>query len=132
MFSLLGFVVYFIGELTDADQKKGGSLEIAKKEQFTLDGFFKSNHSVAKVDFAEKRGVSGRFQLQPGKYLVVPSTFVAGEEASYILRILVSKSAESRDAYKSKHANHIPVTDFAGKAAGKFLLNLRCTVTFCD
>lgn len=115
----LGFVIYFIGDLTEADQKKGGSLETAKKDQFTLDGFFKSNHSVGKVDFAEKRGVSGRFQLQPGKYLIVPSTFTAGDEASYILRILVSKSPENRDAYKAKHANHIPVTDFAAKAAGK-------------
>ncbi len=116
---MTGFSIYFVGDLTEEDQKKGGSLEAAKKEQFTLENFFKASHSIAKIAFAESRAVSGRFQLQPARYLVIPSTFSPGDEASYLLRILVSRSAENREAYKSKHANHIPVVDFAAKAPGK-------------
>ena len=107
-----------MGELSAEEQKKGGSLVQAKKDQFTVENFFKTKHSIARVDFAERRGVSGRFQLQPARYLLVPSTFAPGEEASFLLRVLVSKSAENREAYKSKHANHTPVLDFAAKAPG--------------
>ncbi|XP_017461401.1 PREDICTED: calpain-A-like, partial [Rhagoletis zephyria] len=52
----IGFAIYLVGELSAEEQKKGGSLVQAKKDQFTVENFFKTKHSIARVDFAERRG----------------------------------------------------------------------------
>lgn len=66
--------------------------------------FFKNNVSVGRTDFVEKRGVSGRYRLQLGQYLIVPSTFEPRKEVAFMLRVLISKSTVGRGAFLEKHS----------------------------
>lgn len=55
--------------------------------------FFKYNSSVARSDaFINLREVSARFKLDPGRYVVVPSTFEPNEEGEFLLRVFSEKT----------------------------------------
>lgn len=50
--------------------------------------FFKYNASVARSPtFLNLREVSCRFELSPGQYLIVPSTFYPNEEGEFLIRV---------------------------------------------
>ena len=50
--------------------------------------YFKRKKAVAQMGFIDLREVSGRFELKPGKYVVVPSTYDPAKEAEFLLRIV--------------------------------------------
>ena len=50
---------------------------------------------VAKSDsFINAREVVGRFSLDPGNYVVIPSTFYPHEEGQFLLRMVSEKKRE--------------------------------------
>nr|XP_021504479.1 calpain-9 isoform X3 [Meriones unguiculatus] len=60
--------------------------------------FFKYHASLARSKtFINLREVSGRFQLPPGDYILIPSTFEPHQEANFCLRIFSEKRAVTRD-----------------------------------
>ena len=66
-------------------------------KQYMVDGrlgkdFFLYNKMVAKSDsFINAREVVGRFCLDPGNYVIVPSTFYPHEEGQFLLRLFSEK-----------------------------------------
>lgn len=55
--------------------------------------FFKYNASVGRSQaFINLREVSARFKLDPGSYVIVPSTFDPDEEGEFLLRVFSEKS----------------------------------------
>ncbi len=55
--------------------------------------FFKYNASVARSPtFINLREVCSRFKLDPGKYVIVPSTFEPNEEGEFIIRVFTEGS----------------------------------------
>ncbi|KAA3674707.1 uncharacterized protein DEA37_0001563 [Paragonimus westermani] len=60
--------------------------------------FFLANSTVARSPtFTNMREVVGRHKLQPGEYVIVPSTFAPNEEAKFILRIFSERACESNE-----------------------------------
>ncbi|XP_060807956.1 calpain-B isoform X3 [Amyelois transitella] len=54
--------------------------------------FFKYNASVGRSQaFINLREVSARFKLEPGSYVIVPSTFEPDEEGEFLLRVFSEK-----------------------------------------
>lgn len=64
--------------------------------------FFQANKSVARpgngsAPFINLREVCGRHKLEPGQYVVVPSTFEPNEEGEFMLRIFTEKPVTSSE-----------------------------------
>ncbi len=58
--------------------------------------FFKKHASIARSSsFLNMREVTGRHKLNPGKYLIVPSTFDPNLESEFVLRIYSEKSQQA-------------------------------------
>ena len=45
------------------------------------------NLSTVKCTFVNLKEVSARFDLTPGTYVIIPSTFDQGEEGDFLLRV---------------------------------------------
>lgn len=74
-FLTIGFEIYRVKE-SDLHQKP------MKKQ------FFKSNRNVARTpEFINLRAVSGRFELLPGHYLIIPSTYEPNTEGEFLIRV---------------------------------------------
>ncbi|XP_038217043.1 calpain-B isoform X1 [Zerene cesonia] len=55
--------------------------------------YFKYNASVGRSQaFINLREVSARFKFEPGRYVIVPSTFEPNEEGEFLLRVFSEKS----------------------------------------
>jgi len=79
---VIGFIIYAYKDL-----KKDGKPLPADHFRFNL--------SVGRSGtFVNSREVSARFKLPPGKYVVIPSTYNAGEEGDYLLRVFTEKAAD--------------------------------------
>ncbi|MFH4982975.1 hypothetical protein AB6A40_009684 [Gnathostoma spinigerum] len=77
----IGFAVYRVPEIQRLDRS-----------------FFASTKSVARsAAFINLREVTGRFRLEPGSYVIVPSTFDCGEEGEFMLRIFTNGSIDSEE-----------------------------------
>ena len=70
----IGFIVYRLSE-EDLKQKPLGK------------SFFESNMSAYRVTFINKRDVTLRVTLEPGQYLIVPSTFEPNKEGGFLMRV---------------------------------------------
>ena len=46
--------------------------------------------------FTNAREVQKRFDLNPGRYIILPCAFNPGEEGDFLLRIFTEKSSEDR------------------------------------
>ena len=76
---LLGFVIY---KLKD-DEQPSTLLE---------EDFFKYTMSTARSkSFINMREVTGRFQLPPGTYVIMSSTYDPGYEGQFLLRTFTEK-----------------------------------------
>ncbi|TPP64985.1 Gill-specific calpain [Fasciola gigantica] len=60
--------------------------------------FFLANQSVARSPtFTNLREVCGRHRLEPGQYVIIPSTYEPNNEAQFILRIFSERSCTSNE-----------------------------------
>lgn len=83
-FLTIGFEIYQVRE-KDLDQKP---LKM---------NFFRNNRNVARTnEFINLRGVFGRFELSPGHYLIVPSTFEPNMEGEFLIRVF----SESKNVFE--------------------------------
>jgi calpain len=73
-FLTIGFAIYRIEE---------HDLEVKPLKNH----FFKTNASISRSAFLNMRGVSGRFKLSTGNYLIVPSTYEPNIEGEFLIRI---------------------------------------------
>ena len=77
----IGFVIY---QVKDPDSTQ---LPLQKD-------FFRYNSSCARSkSFINSRELSCRFKLNPGTYIIIPSTFEPDKEGDFILRIFSEKMA---------------------------------------
>uniref|UniRef100_A0AAY5L3E5 Calpain 9 n=1 Tax=Esox lucius TaxID=8010 RepID=A0AAY5L3E5_ESOLU len=68
--------------------------------------FFRYNGSKARSKtYINVREISERFNLPPGNYLLVPTTFQAHQEADFLIRVFSEKEAEKRCLKSEKILN---------------------------
>ncbi|ODN05130.1 Calpain-C [Orchesella cincta] len=77
---VIGFTVYPVLKNTDSIGKS----------------FFKKNKSLINSQYTNSRQVSQRCQLEQGAYLVLPTTFEPGQEASFTFRVYSNKALKLR------------------------------------
>ncbi|KFB50196.1 calpain, putative [Anopheles sinensis] len=80
----IGFAVYRV-EPTDLKQRP------LPKE------FFTSHLSTAKSTFINMREVTCRFRLNPGMYVIVPSTFDPNEEGEFMIRVFSETASNMKE-----------------------------------
>ncbi len=49
-------------------------------------------HSIIVGIYINLREVSGRFELEPGHYVIIPSTFKPEEPGTFMLRVFAQKT----------------------------------------
>ncbi|EDO48536.1 predicted protein [Nematostella vectensis] len=81
----IGFALYKIDDIT---KRKYGVSRLDKE-------YFQFNKSTERSTFINSREVVGRFELAPGEYVIVPSTFIQNAEADFLLRIFSEKAVSS-------------------------------------
>ncbi|XP_048586552.1 calpain-B isoform X2 [Nematostella vectensis] len=81
----IGFALYKIDVIT---KRKYGVSRLDKE-------YFQFNKSTERSTFINSREVVGRFELAPGEYVIVPSTFIQNAEADFLLRIFSEKAVSS-------------------------------------
>eukprot|EP00092_Neocalanus_flemingeri_P017950 GFUD01019424.1.p1 GENE.GFUD01019424.1~~GFUD01019424.1.p1 ORF type:complete len:557 (+),score=139.71 GFUD01019424.1:131-1801(+) len=75
----IGFVIYKLKQAEQASEHLG-------------EEYFKYTLSTARSkSFINTREVTGRFKLQPGSYVIVPSTYEPGYEGQFLLRTFTEK-----------------------------------------
>ncbi|KAJ7341037.1 hypothetical protein JRQ81_004703 [Phrynocephalus forsythii] len=68
--------------------------------------FFSANRPVARSDtYVNLRGISGRFHLPQGEYLIVPSTFEPFKDGEFCLRVFSEKHAKAQEIGDTVAAN---------------------------
>ncbi|XP_057183880.1 calpain-1 catalytic subunit-like isoform X2 [Triplophysa rosa] len=72
------FIGFFVYEIPPEIKDEGGKYSIS---------FFSRRKPVARTDFANLREVMKFFNLEPGEYLIVPSTLSPAEMASFVLSV---------------------------------------------
>uniref|UniRef100_A0A915JAE4 Peptidase C2 calpain domain-containing protein n=1 Tax=Romanomermis culicivorax TaxID=13658 RepID=A0A915JAE4_ROMCU len=78
----IGFCVY------EADRKSDSKI--------TAENLRYCKEVARSNSFINLREVSGRFRLQPGRYIVVPSTFNPNEESQFLLRVFANGPVEMK------------------------------------
>lgn len=67
----------------------------ANSQQLLTTDFFKYNTSIARSPtYINLREVTSRFELPPGTYAIIPSTYDKGEEGEFILRVWTEAPAK--------------------------------------
>uniref|UniRef100_T1IAN4 Calpain catalytic domain-containing protein n=1 Tax=Rhodnius prolixus TaxID=13249 RepID=T1IAN4_RHOPR len=63
-----------------------------------LDRNFFENHSVVEpLNFINSREISDRYQLSPGEYCIVPSTYYPNEEGEFLLRVFTKEEVNMEE-----------------------------------
>ncbi|KAL7037811.1 hypothetical protein ACKWTF_009370 [Chironomus riparius] len=72
--------------------------------------FFRYNGSIEQTTFVNSRGITARYKLEPGHYLIVPSTFYQNVEAEFLLRVCTEKNEafdwEEFEKYREKNKDN--------------------------
>lgn len=89
----VGYAVYKIGEEYDAENTMSRR-------------FFDTHNMDAKSPFINLREVCGHHLLEPGKYVILPSTFNPNEEAFFILRIFSEKPRSAIEVDTETSCDH--------------------------
>ncbi|XP_037534221.1 calpain-2 catalytic subunit [Nematolebias whitei] len=89
----IGFAIYKV-----PDEYKGSS-----NVHLGPDVLLRQNH-VAMSTFINTREVCQRFRLPPGEYAIIPSTFPAHKNGSFVLRVFSEKEADTSPLAAKIHA----------------------------
>ncbi|XP_042082288.1 calpain-2 catalytic subunit [Haplochromis burtoni] len=82
----IGFAIYKV-----PDEYKG-----CKNVRLGPDVLLRQKHVAMSPTFINTREVCGRFNLPPGEYAIIPSTFHPHKNGSFILRVFTEKEAATR------------------------------------
>ncbi|XP_006807015.1 calpain-2 catalytic subunit-like [Neolamprologus brichardi] len=82
----IGFAIYKV-----PDEYKG-----CKNVRLGPDVVLRQKHVAMSPTFINTREVCGRFNLPPGEYAIIPSTFHPHKNGSFILRVFTEKEAATR------------------------------------
>lgn len=85
---VIGFSAY---ALNDDEETAELEADDDAEEDVVMKQFFKSRRSLFNSQYTNSRQVALRCKLEPGKYLVLPTTYEPGQEAAFSFRVL-SKS----------------------------------------
>uniref|UniRef100_A0A671MPY8 Calpain-1 catalytic subunit-like n=1 Tax=Sinocyclocheilus anshuiensis TaxID=1608454 RepID=A0A671MPY8_9TELE len=108
----IGFALYEVG---------GQNVHLKK------DFFLRHSSCARSESFINLREVSTRLKLPPGEYLIVPSTFEAGKEADFVLRVFTEKQSETQNT-----SALLCSSDRDLKTDGFSLESCRCMVSLMD
>ena len=88
--------------MNEIDLKSGSTVaKIDPAKQVGAD-FFRTHISIGRSFYLDKRNNCARFRLKTAQYLIIPTTFKNYQEASYMLRILISRSEGNKQNFKKK------------------------------
>ena len=62
-------------------------VQVKSSKEYLDRRFFQRHSAVESSQYINSREVTGRYELKPGKYCVVPTTFEPNEVADFVLRI---------------------------------------------
>jgi hypothetical protein len=105
----IGFAIYALRDTGYFDENPTIYSASQNGQQILTTDFFKYNTSVARSPtYINLREVTARFQLPPGTYAIIPSTFDKGEEGDFILRVWTEAPVRSAPAPPSNYPDNKP------------------------
>ena len=61
--------------------------------------YFKSNYKGGVKGYRQSRSMNERFHLEPGSYVIIPTTYNPDEEGEFLLRIMAENAMDAEEYY---------------------------------